>query len=229
MILPHDTYSLKPVWWFWFPWALAVVVAVLNAVLPPEQRQFLYVENGLLESLQALVAFAAAGVGLACLRHCGGDKLLFAWVMIAVLGSLYIGLEEISYGQHLLKWNTPELWAQLNDQNETNLHNTSHWLDQKPRQLLTIGVIVGGIVIPLLRKYRPKLLPERFAVIYPEAALFWVSTLVVLSRLSKTIHKAGIVTIYDRAAEVNEFYVYYFVLLYLVMLRTKLRAQPQGK
>ena len=228
MILPHDKYTLKPIWWFWLPWALAIGVALLNAVLPPEQRQYLYVENGFLESLQAIIAFAAAGVGIACLRHCKGDKLLFAWVLIAVLGSLYIGLEEISYGQHLLKWDTPELWAHLNDQNETNFHNTSHWLDQKPRQLLTAGVIIGGIIIPLLRKYKPKLLPERFAIFYPEGALFWISALVILSRLTKTLHKSGIVTIYDRAAEVNEFYVYFFVLLYLIMLRTKILARKQA-
>lgn len=228
MILPYDKYSLKPLWWFWLPWAIGIGVAVLNAMLPPEQRQFLYVENGFLEDLQALVAFAAAGVGLACLRHCKEDKQLFAWVLIAVLGSLYIGLEEISYGQHLLKWDTPELWAQLNDQNETNLHNTSHWLDQKPRQLLTVGVIVGWILMPLLRKYKPKLLPERFAIFYPEAALFWISTWVILSRLAKTLHKEGIVTLYDRAAEVNEFYVYYFVLLYLIMLRTKILTRKKA-
>lgn len=229
MILPRDTYSLKPIWWFWTPWVLAFGVAVLNAVLPPEQRQYLYIENGVLESLQAIVALAAAGVGVSCLRHCKGDKLLFAWVLVAVLGSLYIGLEEISYGQHLLKWSTPELWAQLNDQNETNFHNTSHWLDQKPRQLLTVGVIVGGMIIPLLQKYKPKVLPERFAIFYPEGALFWTSALVILSRIAKTLHKEGIITIYDRASEVNELYVYFFVLLYMIMLRPKILARkPAG-
>lgn len=225
MILPKDTYSLKPLWWFWLPWCLAIVVAVLNAMLPPEQRQYLYVENGFLESLQAIVAFAAAGVGIACLRHCKQNKLLFAWVMIAVLGSLYIGLEEISYGQHLLKWDTPELWSKLNDQNETNFHNTSHWLDQKPRQLLTAGVIIGGILIPLLKKYKPGVLPARFSILYPEGALFWIAALVILSRIAKSLHKADIISLYQRAAEVNEFFVYYFVLLYLVMLRQKILAQ----
>src|SRR3546814_4167282 len=51
--------------------------------------------------------------------------------------------EEASWGQHYAGWLTPDNWQALNDQGETNLHNTSSWLDQKPRTLLEIGVIVG--------------------------------------------------------------------------------------
>ncbi|HEX2752672.1 MAG TPA: hypothetical protein VHP34_06135, partial [Alphaproteobacteria bacterium] len=62
-------------------------------------------------------------------------------------------------------------------------------------------------------------------IIYPEAALFWPAMLVVLSRLAKTLHKADIISIYQRASEVNEFYLYYFVLVYLIMLRIRLKKR----
>jgi len=226
MILPHDKYSLKPVWWFWLPWALAIVVAIANALLPTDKLIYLYEEQyGVLEYMQAIAALAGAGVALACLRLCKGDKFLIFWCATAFLSCLYIGLEEISYGQHFFKWGTPEFWAHFNDQNETNLHNTSQWLDQKPRQILTVGVIVGGIIIPLLQKYKPHLLPKRFEIIYPEAALFWPAMLVILSRIAKTLHKADIISIYQRASEVNEFYLYYFTLAYLVMLRIRLKKR----
>src|SRR3546814_9825984 len=71
---------------------------------------------------------------------------------------------EASWGQHYAGWLTPENWQALNDQGETNLHNTSSWLDQKPRTLLEIGVIVGGILIPMLALRRPALREGRFAI-----------------------------------------------------------------
>ena len=67
-----------------------------------------------------------------------------------------------SWGQHFLGWESSEFWQDINDQSETNLHNTSSWLDQKPRLILEIGVMVGGIVIPLLIKFKKGLLPARF-------------------------------------------------------------------
>src|SRR3546814_4054045 len=78
--------------------------------------------------------------------------------------------EEASWGQHYAGWLTPENWQALNDQGETNLHNTSSWLDQKPRTLLEIGVIVGGILIPLLALRRPALREGRFALFLPPLA-----------------------------------------------------------
>ncbi len=49
---------------------------------------------------------------------------MFAVTLIGALGSLYIAGEEMSWGQHFFHWNTPEYWAEVNRQQETNLHNT---------------------------------------------------------------------------------------------------------
>ena len=229
MLLPNNTYSIKPLWWFWFPWFLAIAVAVLNATLGAEGRDFLYAENGGLETMQAFAALIAAGYALSCFLKVRGHKYMMIWIGVAFLGCLYIGLEEISYGQQILKWGTPEFWAHVNDQNETNLHNTSSWLDQKPKMLLNIGIVVGGMIIPLLQKYKPAVLPKQFNIIYPDGCLFWIAALTILAKIAKVLHKAQIISLYDRAAELNEFYVYYFVLLYLVMLHKRLKAQVPSK
>ena len=34
-------------------------------------------------------------------------------------------MEELSWGQHLFKWETPQLFLETNRQGETNLHNTN--------------------------------------------------------------------------------------------------------
>ena len=50
--------------------------------------------------------------------------LVLTVTIIGALSCLYIAGEEMSWGQHFFHWNTPEYWAELNRQEETNLHNT---------------------------------------------------------------------------------------------------------
>ena len=73
-----------------------------------------------------------------------------AWFGLAALCCLYVAGEEISWGQHLFDWATPENWSEVNDQNETNIHNTSSWFDQKPRLVLLIGTVFGSLILPYL-------------------------------------------------------------------------------
>ena len=75
-------------------------------------------------------------------------------------GSLYFALEELSYGQHMFRWETGKTWSELNDQQETNLHNVLPLFDQLPRTLLTLGVLIGGIIMPLYRSFRKITLDE---------------------------------------------------------------------
>lgn len=225
MLLNRDDGSVKFLYAHGVPVALAAVLLVLNPLLPASYLTYVYSENGFLECAQVVIAFAAAIAGLSLVFRPDIAPWLRAWVGIAILGCLYIGLEEISYGQQILQWETNGFWAEINDQNETNLHNTSSWLDQKPRLLLLVGIIAGGMVIPLLRRKKPQLLPARFSAIYPSSDLFTVATLVLWTQMTKAVMKLTGVLVYYRASELNEIYMYYFMLLYLLQLGWKLR-QP---
>jgi len=229
MFLSDNTRTLHRFWWLWLPFIILIGVAVANPFLDDQGNAWMYAENGLLETLQWVIALAAAFVGIVCLRYCREDRLLVPWVLLAVAGSLYIGLEEISYGQHLLGWETPEYWQNLNDQGETNLHNTSSWFDQKPRLLLLFGVIGGGVLVPLLRRFRPGLLPARYAVIYPVDVMFWTALCALLSHVANWSEKLGVIIIYNRSSEVNEVFLYYFVLLYLIYLLHSLRRSNSAR
>jgi len=225
MFLTENKYPVHRFWWLYLPPLVLIVVALVNPFLDREHGSpWMYAENGILETLQWLVALCAAAIGIACLRYCKGRPWLAAWLMLGTLGSLYIGLEEISYGQQLLKWETPEHWQAINDQGETNLHNTSSWLDQKPRLLLLIGVIAGGLILPFVRRFRPALLPARFNEIYPPDALFWTALCAALAHKANWLKKFGLAEIYNRPSEVNEIFMYYFVLLYLLFMLHSLRA-----
>ncbi len=51
------------------------------------------------------------------------DVIMAIIFVFAGLAFFWAAGEEISWGQHFLGWNTPEWMSEINDQNETNLHN----------------------------------------------------------------------------------------------------------
>lgn len=109
-------------------------------------------ELGILENLAPLFLLPAIFCGIAMLRYRRAfpKHWITGWFLLHGLGAFYFAGEEISWGQHFLGWQTPEGVATLNDQNETNLHNMSSWLDQKPRIALWVWAFTGGFAAPLL-------------------------------------------------------------------------------
>jgi hypothetical protein len=87
-----------------------------------------------------------------------GDRMLALFFGLFTLGCLYFGGEEASWGQHWFGWATPEEWRALNNQGETNLHNSNDLagslLDQLPRNLLGVAMLVGGAIMPIVRRVR---------------------------------------------------------------------------
>jgi len=220
-------YMLHPVWWLWIPSLFMVIQIGLEVFLPGSILSPLHSENGPHESLQFFVILGALGVAVSTLLRLNWktQKALGGWLALAAICCAYVAGEEISWGQHILEWSTPEFWAQVNDQRETNLHNTSSWLDQKPRLLLMIGIVVGGLVVPALQKYRPALLPEKFEVIYPPKELALIAAFVIVPKIAESSFELFDIRLFERFSEVQELYMFYFVLLYLIVL--KKRANPQ--
>ncbi len=77
------------------------------------------------------------------------NQFLTCWVIMWSLACIYFAGEEASWGQWYFGWETPQFVGELNDQGETNLHNMSSWLDQKPRALVEIFILFFGFVYPL--------------------------------------------------------------------------------
>jgi len=211
-------------WWLILPLAFLILQIVLEITLPPGLLAVMHTENAPHEIVPWVIIGGALAVALAALLKINPrkDKWLFAWVGIAALSCFYVMGEEISWGQHFLNWDTPEYWRNVNDQHETNLHNTSSWFDQKPRLILLIGIVMGGIIFPLLQKYKPGTLPEKFAIIYPPAFLMPTALLVLGPYLVEKILAAFDRGFFERVSEVQEIYMFYFVLLYMIVLRRRI-------
>ena len=104
---------------------------------------------------------ALIGLRLIFTDYVWSDPLLIAWCGAMFAGGIYLAGEEASWGQHYFGWSTSDQWSQVNDQQETNLHNTSHLLDQLPRAVLQAGIVIAGIVWPFVLLYKPQFLPRR--------------------------------------------------------------------
>jgi hypothetical protein len=212
--------------WLVLPLASALVLAAIEIWYPRWAVVWIHSENGALEMIHFLMMLGAAILALRILAmpHLYGSPWLALWAAIAALGSLYVAGEEISWGQNLFGWLTPEFWRAINDQGETNLHNVSSWLDQKPRALLEAGVIVGGILLPLLALRYPRIRQGRFGLIVPPLAC-WPSA--VLAEVTYRFDLAGDFwgksSPFGRESEVQELFFYFFILLYLVVFRRRLR------
>lgn len=216
--------------WFWLPLGGMAIQIAIEVALDPKTLSILHSEGGPHEFLQFIVIGSAFCVAVRTLTGFPVRQFpwLGAWVGLAALCCFYVAGEEISWGQHLFGWTTPEFWDAINDQHETNFHNTSAWLDQKPRLLLEIGILTGGIIAPILRRFRPALLPARFAAIYPPSGLSIIAGIALCIKIANSLGEGFHISLFERASEVEELYMFYFVLAYLVWLRRRLRVRISG-
>jgi hypothetical protein len=192
-------------------------------------------ELGILENLGPLLLLPAIFCGLALTRHrrVFPEAWIVIWFLLHGLGALFFAGEEISWGQHFFNWQTPGTIAALNDQNETNLHNMSSWLDQKPRIALWVWALTGGFFAPMaiglgwLRTGGPE--NWRYWVIPPRICMM-PGLLVGSVRLPEYLSfYMGITPPFPfdiRASELQELFITMFLSLYLVSVYRRARAAP---
>lgn len=226
MVVPGNSYDQGlPRWlWLWFPPLLLLIIVPLKILAPTFYNVWIDGELGLIELATPVVSIAGAIVGFVLLRRAAllPTRRIRIWVLLVSLGCVYFAGEELSWGQHLFGWSTPAYLEEVNDQEETNLHNISSWFDQKPRMLLEFWVLIGGVVWPLLR--RPTTLPGRDSYwFWPTIEVLPSAALAILIRLPERLKSLfGIeqLPLELRFSEPQEYYFALFLLIYLAsMLR----------
>ncbi len=214
-----------------------LILLILHGVAffdPNLARDIFRGERGPVEILQVLFLTGALVVGLRVskLALMQNVPYLLGWISLMVLGTVYTLGEEASWGQHFFLWETPDTFSRLNDQNESNLHNISSWFDQKPRLILEIGIIVGGIIYPIWRQLKktPPFSPKTLAYwIWPPVICAPSAICVVLARIFDSLSERGFQYTPGingiQHAEEQELFMYLFVFTYAVVLLWKLKRE----
>ena len=195
-------------WWLGIPIAAALVIVGSYAIDPDWNGRWMTGESGILEVVIGL----AIAVQLLFSPFVRRRPLVLAATAVAALACLFIGGEEVSWGQHIFFWQEPSLVTAVNEEGELSLHNMNKGFDRGPRTLLEIGVFAGGLVVPLLCVYAPWLRQSRLALFLPAAALLPTALFASLFKLAGLLgeYHAMSFGVAARPSEAVEFYLYFF-------------------
>lgn len=220
--------------WLWLVLPLLILpVPYIARSVGKHTDAYIYGEKGIIENLTVIFLIIAI---IYCLKVLLSKtpvafKGLKVWMVIFLLGTIYYAGEEASWGQHFFGWTTPEEWQTLNDQEETNLHNTSAIFDQIPRTLLTLGAVIGGVVLPIFRRVKKiSLKPDSlFDWLLPTMVCLPAGLLSVLVSWHEKAYKAIGVTIPPgldiRTGETKELYLALFMMIYIISFWYRNRAE----
>ena len=148
---PSDEYLLGL-----FFWPVGILLGLMGLGLACAPVPGLYwllmgSEQGVVENATFLVAIIGMVIALDLVSRPATlpNRWVLAWFWVFVIGTLFYGGEEISWGQQWFHWPTPENFAHWNEQDETNLHNHSRWTEAVPNALLFLSVLVTGVISPI--------------------------------------------------------------------------------
>ncbi len=181
---------------------------------------------GLLELTQFIIMLIALAIAVRLLfkPFVRRRPFLFAVTIVSALSCLYIAGEEMSWGQHFFHWNTPEYWALVNRQGETNLHNTYAVFEKWPRAILEIGIFIGGLLVPLVAAFDPRVRANRLSLFLPPAALVPTAIAVFAFKYLDVAQQKGYVqAVLQRPSETVELYLYFFIFAYLIVFARRIR------
>lgn len=161
---------------------ILIILLQSAALLYPAIRKWglwMLQENHPVELLTFVIFLAggALGIRLAIKTKKSGEPLIvYGFYSIFAAALIFIGIEEIAWGQWLLGFDTPEAYRQINQQQETTIHNLRGLQGHSELLRLTYGI--GGLIgiylakFPIFQKIAaPALLLPWFIIISAHASI----------------------------------------------------------
>ena len=127
------------------PIAIMLLIMTLKTILGHDSREYIMMntEGGLIEygtSLAYIIAFAFS-VPIANYLLKSEPKIWGIFYYLFAISLLFVGLEEISWGQKLLGWQSPDFFQVYNSQEETTIHNLEWFRHYLHNCYIFIGVL----------------------------------------------------------------------------------------
>ena len=135
-------------------------------------------ENGLIENMQSLFLVTAIFFLYKARSNFKHIKIINYFITIQFLALIYFLGEEISWGQHFFNWASPEFFKDINNQQETNLHNISNLFDQLPRTLVLIWCGLTSFCVVFAKRFIN--LDKKFLfILCPNINLIYISSIIL--------------------------------------------------
>lgn len=213
--------------------AFAVIAAVDPAQFDHLTRKDNFADTGLVEHLTVAVLIPGILASIYALirwRRLLSTGWAQLWLLLWTLACIYFAGEECSWGQWYLEYETPDRFTELNDQGEFNFHNMSSWLDQKPRTLVELFVIVAGFLMPLVLHFKRGSKSQESGG-FVEKHLPWTLAPAMCWAAAGVFTFERFATVTDNAwldrlgtSEFRELGVAWFLMLYLISYWLRLRT-----
>lgn len=205
--------------YIWIPLVSYLAILFVAATDPSLYVAVATGEDGLIELLHIALGFVGFLLALRLLHWFWNqkNKLGMAFAVFSAIVCIYIALEEASYGQHMFGWEADGVFLEVNKQQETNLHNISSWFNEKPRVVLELAIILGGLLLPIFPGLLMRFVPAGLRDYAPTTLFLPTSILVVVSRLPERLGLDGLEPYIGkiRHSEVQELYMFLFISLYI--------------
>lgn len=216
--------------WIAIPLAFALIWTLVELTVTGDFAVVATSENGLIENSQVVIALTGCLLAMIKARDylTNGNRLEALWFGCMALGMIYIAGEEVSWGQWIFHWDTPAPFQALNDQNETNLHNMSSWLDQKPRIVLELMIIFSGLVFVFINARHPGKLPVSLVRFLPPAQAAGTAIVYVFFKVNDILDQDPDMRLFVRASELVEITIYYYLLAYVLTVSPKPTDAPSS-
>ena len=148
--------------------------------------KYIWIENGLVENLQLVLLILAIVIIISSINNYNLKKnKIFKYFLITKLfGLSFVFLEETSWMQHFLSYNTPEVVANINYQEEFNLHNISRIFNEIPRSLVLIWCCFGPILYFFIKN---KIKEGMKIILLPSNRIIFISLILIFFTLPNIV------------------------------------------
>jgi hypothetical protein len=204
-----------------------LIVAAFIALTIPYRALYaaLIEEDGIVEWLQigALIGLVIVGAAIA-VRLLSRRRIVFGLLyLLATVAAVFILGEEISWGQRILGWVTPEHLVHLNRQGETNIHNIGQTLQVLNLVMMTVAFVAAAVPVAwrLWAGDRHRL-PEEYLLVPPVflATSFLLAAVYRLVRFALIPEGRYVISRYQEATELA-FYAALLAFAFLVFRRLR--------
>lgn len=216
--------------WLWLPIGFFALRYAISVFTHKHQglESWLLGELGLIENLTVLLLVTSTLITIFLIHRSGKVLRLIPRLFLVVycIGCIYFAGEEASWGQHWFGWGTGEYFSEVNDQKETNLHNTSVFLDRMPKAIVSLSIFIGGIFAPLYWRRKGLIIDCRKPMwwLFPTWICLPTALFATMATWPSKIERATGWTFYfSEAQEMKEFYIACFFLLFIVSLARRLQ------